>query len=144
MCSSFDKVWSGTLVLLNSKTKLVFLECHLLEKYAFLCWKKKKMLLINVKNSFHKLTMFVLFSAKEFIAIRYFGSEIWKLKKNQLFKTTVRISFPKYCNYKRNTPWKHLAFEQKNFYWIPEVKPIYLDQLSDAKSNMLVLNEHRW
>lgn len=75
MFSSFDKVWSSTLVLLNSKTKMVFLECHLLEEYASLCWKKK-MLLINVKTSFHKLTMFVLFSAKEFIAIRYFGSEI--------------------------------------------------------------------
>lgn len=79
----------------------MFLECHLLEKYGFLCWGEKNELLINAKNSFHKLTMFY-FQPKYIPQFAILDRRFESLKI-QLFKTTVHISFPKYYNYKRST-----------------------------------------
>lgn len=60
---------------------MMFLECHLLEKYVFLCWGKKKRV-VNKCEKFLSQINNVLFSAKEYTTICYFRSEILKLKNS--------------------------------------------------------------
>ena len=116
MCNSLNDRIEWYSSLFNPETKTLFLERHLLEKHAFLCWgKNAEWWLINVKNPFPKLATFV-FILKELTAM--LQSWVWDLKvktkfsylKQQFIYLSLAITVTK------EIPLETLSIQVKEFF----------------------------